>query len=67
MATTILPAARMRLACERAATVRARGKDDTDLTTVLGMLHLASAALSVDANANLTVTSAEFLLIAANW
>jgi hypothetical protein len=67
MATTTLPAARMRLACERAASGRTKGKDDVELRTLLGMLHLASAALSVDPDAHLTVTSAEFLLIADNW
>jgi hypothetical protein len=67
MATTNLPADRLRLACERAATGRTKRTDDIELKTLLGMLHLASAALSVDASATLTVTSMEFLLIAENW
>jgi hypothetical protein len=34
---------------------------------VLGILHLAAAALSVNANASLTITSEEFLWLAESW
>ena len=66
MASTTLPADRLKAACEKAA----RGLQLTgnqNLATVLAILHLSSAALSVNANAALTITSEEFVLLAENW
>ena len=40
---------------------------DNDLTTILSILHLSSAALSINANASLNVTSEEFMLLAECW
>ncbi len=67
MAYTTLPADHLKVACERAASLRNKVEDKANLRLLLGILHLASAALSVNANATLTVTSEEFLLLAESW
>ncbi len=66
MAYTVLPADRLKLACEKTA---AQIVIDTDhrRVVILSILHLASAALSVDASAKITVTADEFMVLAANW
>lgn len=66
MAYTTLPADRLKAACERAAAPK-KTAGPGDLKVVLSILHLASAALSVNANASLTVTSEEFMLLAESW
>ena len=63
MAYTTLPADRLKTACEKAASKAA----DADREKVLAVLHLASAALSVNAAASITVTSDECLLLATSW
>ena len=66
MASTTLPADRLKVACEKAATgMQALG--DESVATVLAILHLSSAALSVNASAALTITSEEFVLLAKHW
>jgi hypothetical protein len=66
MAYTSLPADRLRSACEKAAT-RLKNANPAGVEAVLGILHLAAAALSVNANASLTITSEEFLWLAESW
>ena len=63
LAHTMLPADRLKNACEKAASKAT----DTDRQKVLAILHLASAALSVNANASVTVTGDEFLFLAPSW
>ena len=64
MAYTTLPADRLKNACEKAASNKL---DTPDRQQILALLHLASAALSVNAAASVTLTSEEFLLLAACW
>ena len=66
MAETTLPADRLKMACEKAAS-RVKAAGGGNLTTILAILHLSSAALSVNANASLSVTSEEFMLLAESW
>ncbi len=66
MAHTTLPADRVKSACEKAAS-RMKTKGEGDLTALLALLHLASAALSVSANSSLSVTSEEFMMLAESW
>ena len=66
MAQTTLPADRLKSACEKAASRRAMSGDN-DLNKILSILHLSSAALSINANASLNVTSDEFMLLADCW
>ena len=66
MAQTTLPADRLKAACEKAAS-RKKVSGDNDLSTILSILHLSSAALSVNANASLSITSDEFMLLAESW
>jgi hypothetical protein len=63
MAYTTLPADRLKTACEKAAGMARDG----DRQKLLAILHLASAALSVNAAASVTVTSDEFLMLAPSW
>ena len=66
MAQTTLPADRLKSACEKAAS-RKQAFGGSDIDTILRILHLSSAALSVNANASLSVTSDEFMLLAECW
>ena len=66
MAHTILPADRLKLACEKTASQLVAGTDDRR-AVILSILHLASAALSVNPNASLTVTADEFFILAEHW
>lgn len=66
MAQTTLPADRLKAACEKAAS-RRMVSGDGDLGKILSILHLSSAALSINANASLDVTSEEFMLLAECW
>ena len=66
MANTALPADRVKAACEKAAARQQVGGGDNS-RSILSLLHLAAAAMSVSANAVITVSSDEFLLIADSW